>query len=736
MQLKNIKALQNLLYKTDDNQFYNAIKITLCAAGAFILFYNEHNVATAFSVTLGVMLTSSSDINGSLRDKIIGLSLASVLIPTVFILLTLSYNHTAVFFAVFAILIFFSSLISLYGQRANKLSFTLLLGMCLTFIHISDTPDAFESGFYMFLGGVFYLCVSVIFYLIMPSRYINTEMSACMNLVSAYLKLRAQLWDDNAAIEELKDKRLSLQVSINTSFKNINDYLEATKMKTINSTSNRKIIMAVSFLTEIMELAISTSFNNKEVMLKLNQNPQILTLIRTLSNNFAEILEQLAISIKQHGTYTFQSNTTVQYEELEAKIKQLNQTDTDDLAYINGILFYLGKQVGKISGLERVYTDGLNTKKIIPLNTKVNDKPFTTNHYRFKTLLDNLNFKSTYFKYALRVTIAFLAGYILGNVIELKKEYWVMLTIVVIMRPGYGLTKDRAKQRVLGTVIGGIIGIFLIYFINDTVVLSVMAVIVMILSYWTTGNNYKIGVIFTTLMIVLIYKILKSGAEISVVYRIMNTLIGAFIALLATNYLWPSWESSSIKNNLIKSITSTIAYISEVKKIYFMKAAETDEFNTIRQDAYIEIGNLMASYQRLVQEPKDKQQNRSELYEIAVLNQTLVGAIASLGAFMRSHENQENAKPNESAIDTIIHNLNLSLSYFGQIELGSLQKNQNTALDTTLTGNNTEDQKAAPIALSDQDQKVKTEESKLVLDQLTWMTNLSEQIEKAAKNIT
>jgi len=164
MRLKIKNIFHELIYKTGDNQFLNALKITICAASAFIFLYNNHLGAFSFSVALGVMLTSTVDIDSSFKDKLVGLSLAVVVIPLVVMSFTFIYNYIWLFYILFAAFVFFSSLISIYGQRANKFSFTLLLGMCLSFINITNTEDVFHNAFYMVCGGLYYMLISIIFY--------------------------------------------------------------------------------------------------------------------------------------------------------------------------------------------------------------------------------------------------------------------------------------------------------------------------------------------------------------------------------------------------------------------------------------------------------------------------------------------------------------------------------------------------------------------------------------------
>ena len=64
----------------------------------------------------------------------------------------------------------------------------------------------------------------------------------------------------------------------------------------------------------------------------------------------------------------------------------------------------------------------------------------------------------------------------------------------------------------------------------------------------------------------------------------------------------------------------------------------------------------MASFQRLIQEPKTKQLNRGELYELTVLSQTLVSSAASIGTYIQFHKTTEASKAFKLVMDYINNN--------------------------------------------------------------------------------
>lgn len=728
---------KKIIHKIGDNQFYNAIKITFCALLSFFLFYDQNNASMAFTVTLGAMLCAPVDISSNLKHKIIGLSIATLLLPMFSIVFTTTYT-TLWFFPIFCFIVFFCAMISLYGHRANLLSFTLLIGISLSFIHHASPENAIENATYMFFGGLLYMFLSLLFYIIKPNRYINLEIALCMHRISDYLNLRAKLWNDDADLDDIRHKQLELQISINESLDLIREYLVYNKAKTINSNNNRKQLIALTSLVEIMELAISNTFNHKEIKVSFSDDPTIMEEYQKLAESFALTLESLTLSIKSNTKYHSPVSLTNDIKLLKQRIdsftiaKNWSPYDEKQVA-INNVLMYADKQIEKIKGLERVYKERVNADE---LRGKYKDleKFFTPEHYRFKTLIEHLNFESSTFRYALRLTLTLLIGLVIGKIIDLHNEYWILLTIVVIMRPGYGLTKKRTKHRILGTIIGGILGILALAFIENTYILSSITIVSMLLGYWLTNSDYKVGVTFVTLYVVLIYGILNSEAETAFIYRILDTGIGAALAFIGTHFFWPSWEFYSTQKNLEKSIKGIVQYIEEVKWFYIHKGQPSTSYKLSRKNAFIEVGNLMASFQRMIQEPKNKQQNRTELYELAVLNQTLVSAAASVGTFIQFHKTTEASKAFEIVMDNIVHNLKSALLHL-DIEIAVNDEIKKDFEVSFIKLKTLRKQEVDSLPISHQEKIQKIEESQLIIDQLIWMVNLSEQIEKVCKKI-
>jgi hypothetical protein len=100
----------------------------------------------------------------------------------------------------------------------------------------------------------------------------------------------------------------------------------------------------------------------------------------------------------------------------------------------------------------------------------------------------------------------------------------------------------------------------------------------------------------------------------------VDTLVGALLSFLA-NYFFMAFGICKIPVYLEKSIEANRNYLKQIS--YFTtKGTVSAPYRLARKYAFIEIGNLMASFQRMLQEPKSKQSKLAQVYKLTVLNHT------------------------------------------------------------------------------------------------------------------
>ncbi|GEL11415.1 TIGR01666 family membrane protein [Flavobacterium glycines] len=735
-----ITKIQKFVSSTE---FANALKITIAAVSPVLFFSYLDNFSVGFTIALGAFFTFPSDIPSNLKHKIKGLLTTSFIIAGVNLIINLCHPIPWLFYPVLVTLIFCISMILIYGQRATMVSFSALLSLSLAFAHLNTGWEMLHYSGLLLAGGLFYTVISIIFFHIKPNRYIELQLAECIRLTAKYLKLRGDLWELNSNRKSITKKQLHLQVELNILHENIREVLITNRTKSGSSGQNRKMLLSFISLVEIMELAISTSFDHNKFHQKFDGYPKALETYQNLAYNLAKAMKALSKSIEQHKPYESKRNLIEDLHHFELAITNYkkdiqNESSSEGVLMLITMLHYAEKQVEKIITLERAYSATVNTKDLIKGRDKDIEKFIKPQYYPLSTFVENLSFNSTVFRHSLRITLTILVGYMIGKVLPLENVYWIILTIVVIMKQGFGITNERTYHRIVGTLVGGVIAFGILYVVHNSYAISTMAIIAMLLGFSFNPTNYKIGSTFITIYVILIYGVLSPDNGNVIEYRILDTIVGACLCLLANYFLWPSWEFLSLPAYIESAIEANRNYLKEISIMYNKKVDVSTEYRLARKQAFIEIGNLMASFQRMLQEPKSKQNKLPQVYKLTVLNHSLLSSLASLGTYIQSHKTTEASKAFNVVVNKVISNLELAMNLLENPNPDSENMVSNEDLDQRLTElKNIRAKELQQIQLIDQEAyQIKMQEAQLVIEQLIWMTNLSENILKTTQLLT
>ena len=720
---------------TDGNNFNNAIKATLSAVIPVLIFSNLGSLETGLTIALGALFTLPSDIPSNLKHKIKGITVSVLFFSIANLLINLTYPYPIVFVPVFCILVFTFSMLAVYGQRATMVAFSTLLIISISFAHIHTGWEMIQHSLFLLAGGLFYLLISVLFHYLFPYRYTELEIEKCINLTSKYLKLRGDLWEIDSDRKAITKKQLLLQVDLNEVHENIREVLIRNRTDYGSSHQNRKMLLSFVSLVEIMELAISTSFDHNKLHQKFDEHPLVLKTYQNLAYNLAKNLKSLSKKIRNRKTNPIKNNLNDHFFKFENAIeeysKSLGKEASEGVLMLTNMLHYAEKQIGKINNLEKIFT---NPTKLKDLNGREKDieKLITKDYYPLSTFIENLSFSSLVFRHSLRITLTLLIGFIIGKFLPFQNVYWILLTIVVIMRPGYGLTKERTLNRFIGTVVGGFLGFLVLSFGPSPLILGILTIVFLLLGLSFSPSNYKIGTLFITLHVIFIFAILNPTHNDIIIYRILDTLVGALLAIFANHFFWPFWEFLNTNENIENSIKAIRNYLLQISIFYNNKQDINSNYRLARNQAFIEIGNLMASFQRMLQEPKSKQNNLQQVYKITVINNALLSSVASLGTYTQTHKTTDASKSFNAVIATIISNLDQAIAILNGIEPKEMENVDGIYSEIK---NIRVEEKNVSENFDDENLKINLQEIQMIKEQLIWLTNLSTNIVTTTKSL-
>ena len=153
----------------------------------------------------------------------------------------------------------------------------------------------------------------------------------------------------------------------------------------------------------------------------------------------------------------------------------------------------------------------------------------------------------------LRRFVALLIGLLAYLTIHTQYNYWILLSVIVLLPSTTGATIQKAVARVAGTLMGVLIGLLLVVLLPKNI--AVYAIVILLSLFLTTylsKSYYSISMFFAAILVVttLSYFVAHGNVEQAwgfVLARFFDTLLGAAIVIATAYVFWP--ERTSIKIN-------------------------------------------------------------------------------------------------------------------------------------------------------------------------------------------
>lgn len=102
------------------------------------------------------------------------------------------------------------------------------------------------------------------------------------------------------------------------------------------------------------------------------------------------------------------------------------------------------------------------------------------------------------------LTMAFVTtlAFLFGEYLAFEKTYWIVITLLVIMRPDKRISLHRSFQRLAGTLIGVVIVDILLIQFHSLEFYIALCMLSTFFIPWGISKNYWIGTFFITLMVI------------------------------------------------------------------------------------------------------------------------------------------------------------------------------------------------------------------------------------------
>ncbi|WP_332033220.1 FUSC family protein [Kaistella sp.] len=623
---------------------FSAVRITLAIVAPSIILAYFGLLKEYFLFPLATSFVGLTDQPGPFIRRRNALIFAIICFFAVSVIATLLKDFPPIIYLEIILFGMFFSMIGVYGQRLAAVG-SLSLVVLAIFVdgHLSQ-GSLVKNSLIFLAGSVCYLLVFLVVSKIQPYKLAGQMIGENYLELSDYLKLKSRFYLQNPDFDALYLQVISQQVKI----KNLQEETRETVFKTrkiVNESTTTSRLLMLMFLNSIdLHEKLMTSESDYGKIQESFGETGLLESISDYLSKLAEELSNIGIALQSGTKAKSLRNLDDELDQVfdeyfDLRNKKLNPDTLENFMIMRIILLRISDITEQINTIYKVFTQDQKLAK--SLSTGLDLKEFITNDEKlnFKVLLNNISLKSTHFRHSVRITLAMLTGYIISQMefLGIGHSYWILITIVAIMRPAYSTTKHRNLLRLYGTVAGAVVAYGILHTVHNNTALFTILLLSMILCFSFLKAQYSWAVFFMTIYIFLTFNFLNPG-NINNIFRdrILDTAIAGAVAFAVSYFVLPVWEHTQNLDFMKKSSKSNAKYFKAAMDFFKDENIGIQEYKLKRKDAIIDLANLSDNFQRMISDPKNQQKKMEQVHQFVNTAHLITAYIASFSQYSKN----------------------------------------------------------------------------------------------------
>lgn len=607
----------------------NIAAVTIWAFGI-----SEHTMP----LILGIIAGGLSDLDNRLTGRLKNLLFSLIAFSLSALSAQLALGFSWLFVPLITVITFIVIMLGAIGPRYSTIAFSALL--VAVYITLTYTPSStwYHNPLLIVCGALLYGICAVTLYLLFPNRTMQENIAQYFSALSHYLQVKSDFFDpDDSA--SLPSKKLAL-ANANIAVMNAFDKARVSLFYRLNNqhrnSRTQKMLRFYFTGQDIWERA-SSSYSDYTELFESLQNTDLIFRFQRLLELQAVACQQIAHSLRygeqyQHPLRAEKAliglNQSLAFHQQQG-IRHLNKLHSiaENLRHIEG-------QLAQLAHENPMPEQG----QILPENTRLLAENASTFADIVQAVRSQCHFGSQLFRHAVRLSIVVFVCSLLVELFEITQGYWVLLTAILVCQPNYSATKKRLIQRVLGTILGVIVGLSLRYLSPTLEAQLGLLVAFSSLFFLFRTNNYSFSTFFITIQVLISFDIVGLDPEGAMLPRIIDTLIGAGVAWLAVSYLWSDWKYVNLSQSLKETLHSNANYLKQIIAQLQFGYRNQFSYRVARRLAQNSAVSLSVTVSNMMGEPKKYLKALESAPTLLGSSYTLISYIAALGAYRTQHE--------------------------------------------------------------------------------------------------
>ena len=611
----------NLLRLFVGQHIINGASVGLGVVAVALVSSAIFGFAAGQPATLGAISASISDLPAPWREKAktLGFGFALALLSTVAIQLALPWPVAAL--VMIGLISFVGGLVTGLGRWAVAVGMQAVIPMVFILGFPRETfPAAVRIELLLAGGGVAYIAFALLATVFTDASARRLVTSESIREFSMYMRAVAGVFDPDQELAAAYGATIRQQSMLSEQLQSARSVL----LERPGEKGERmRLAASIGILLDALDALVAAQCDVDLI----RQTPEAATVLARIGDALrvgSFDLEHLSLELLTTGRPILPPDHQLAIDALkrEAARAEAEAMDPKAHAALVATTWRLVLSLSHIRRLERALSDDETARASIG---DVNLAAFIPKRrYAPSALAPHLSLESPVLRFSVRLALAMMAGAVVAQSLgDERHGNWVLLTIAVVMRAGYGLTKQRRDDRVIGTLIGCVVAAGSVAYLPAGALVAVQGLAVAV-THSFARLNYRVASSGASVTALVSLHLVQPWVSAPILVRLADTLIGAAIAHLF-NYLWPRWESSEAPR-LASRLQAQLAAFAAAA----LRADVSDhDYRLARKNVIEAIAALSDSAGRMSSEPMAARKGLDEMANLLIAAYSLVAELSA-----------------------------------------------------------------------------------------------------------
>ncbi|MCH7385028.1 YccS family putative transporter [Acinetobacter dispersus] len=633
---------------------YNVRMLIAFTGTAFVPYLLDYQLAT-IPLTLGVVAAAISDIDDRFSVRIMNLIYTYI----GFFITAASVQLLFPYPIAFAIGLIASCigwiLLGSLGRRYATIAYGCLVISVYSMLGVHLFEQWYLQPALLVVGAAWYGLLSTISFLLFPVRKVQDQLAASYTALGSFLFAKSNLFDVDMTPSSYQQSMIDIAMENGKLVAIFNDMRMSllTRLKGDRGQKGTRRSLQYYFVAQDIHERADSAHIDYQKLAKVFQHSDILFRFQRILSIQGKACQDLAQSILSRTRYVHNKRFKHSFENLRLSLEKLRKDGHYDQVRINA-LFALYQNLKSIDAqLQNLETER-NLQKINAQHTESQLKDDDLKGWNdiIVRVKQHLTPESVLFRHAVRLSIVLFIGYLFIQLTNIAYGYWILLTALFVCQPNFNATKRRLYLRIVGTLVGIIVGLAIIYFIPSIEGQLVMLILSGVLFLELRSKQYAQATAFITILALINFN-LDGSAFAAGLPRLIDTVIGCALAWFGVSFIWPDWKFRRLPRSIQRSLQAQCKYLAEVVEQYHQGRNNALNYRVVRRAAHNTDAEVASLISTIATEPNIDVNQKSLAFEFLCLSHTFLSYIAALGAHREQIQDQEVLGLLDQALDDI-----------------------------------------------------------------------------------